>query len=40
MNKTHIDTLTPYDRIDIDNKFIIINRSNLSFYYKKYDCKS
>jgi hypothetical protein len=40
MNKTHIDTLTPYDRIDIDNKFIIIYRSNLNFYFKKYNCKS
>lgn len=38
--KTHIDTLTPYDRIEIDNKFIMIHRSNLDTYFKRYDCKS
>lgn len=40
MKKSHIDTLTPYDKIDVDNNFIIINRSNLNFYFKKYDCKN
>lgn len=40
MNKTHIDTLTPYDKIDVDNNFIIIHHSNLNFYLKKYDCKN
>ena len=27
-----------YDKIDIDNLFFIVNRCNLEYYYKKYNC--
>jgi hypothetical protein len=40
MTKTIKDKLSPYDKIDIDNMFIIIHRTNLSFYYNKYNCSN
>ena len=29
-----------YDKFDFDNKFILINRSNLNKYYERYGCST
>lgn len=39
-NKVYTDTLSLYDKFDLDNLFLIINRSNLNYYYEKYNCSN
>ena len=29
-----------YDKIDLDNNFIIVHKSNLEKYFEKYNCKT
>lgn len=37
---TYFPIKAKYDKIDLDNLFILINRCNLEYYYKKYNCST
>lgn len=34
----HISIQPSYDKIDLDNQFLLINRCNLTDYLKRYNC--
>lgn len=39
-DNNYIPINSKYDKLDLDNLFLIINRPNLNYYYKKYNCSN